>query len=153
VPTAGPDGAHELSVTVSDAAQNSSTVLDQTITTSNPQTTPVPRGGRAVHAQFVISWRWVRSQTTLRSIKVRRLPRDAHLAIRCTGRRCPRLRVRSATAKHVSKLLNGLANRRFHAGDKLLLTITAPRRSTERIELRMRNNRIPAARLVKRRSR
>ena len=44
VPTAGlPDGGHELAVTVTDAAQNSSTVLDQTITTSNPQTTPVSK--------------------------------------------------------------------------------------------------------------
>ena len=59
VPTAGqPDGPHELAVTVADAAGNSSTVLDQTITTSNPQTTPNPSGRAAIHARFVISWHW-----------------------------------------------------------------------------------------------
>ena len=51
VPTSGiPDGSHTLAVTVTDAARNSSTVLDQNITTSNPQTTPTPSGRRAIIA-------------------------------------------------------------------------------------------------------
>ena len=75
VPTAGlPDGSHELAVTVTDAARNSSTVLDQNITTSNPQTTPNPSGRRAIHARFTISWRWNGATTTLRSIRVQHLP-------------------------------------------------------------------------------
>ncbi|HEY3728745.1 MAG TPA: hypothetical protein VGL51_16330, partial [Solirubrobacteraceae bacterium] len=96
VPTRGfPDGAHELAVTVTDAAQNVSPVLDQTITTSNPQTTPVPRSRRAVHARFVISWSWAGRHTSLRSIKVQKLTRNAHVAVRCLGRGCPRLKVKS----------------------------------------------------------
>ena len=56
VPTAGlPDGPHQLSVTVTDAASNAALVRDQTIHTSNPEVTPAAR--RGVRAQFVISWR------------------------------------------------------------------------------------------------
>ena len=90
VPTQGlSDGAHELTVTVSDAAGNSSTVLDQTVTTSNPVTTPAGHG-RAVHARFVISWSWNGRRTLLRSIRAERLPRDARVGVGCTGHGCPR---------------------------------------------------------------
>jgi hypothetical protein len=151
VPTAGlTDGGHELAVTVTDAAQSSSTVLDQTISTSNPQTTPVPRSRRAVHARFVISWSWNGPRTLLRSIKVQKLTRSARVAVRCLGRGCPRLKVRSASSRHVRKLLRGLGNKRFRAGNRLRITVTAPHRTAERIELDMRNNRQPRARLVKR---
>jgi hypothetical protein len=151
VPTTGlPDGAHELSVTVTDAARNSSTVLDQTITTSNPQTTPVPRSGRAVHARFIISWSWTGNRTTLRSIEVQKLTSHANVAVRCLGRGCPRLKLRSAGARHVGRLLRALGGRRFRAGDRLRITVTARGRSAERIELRMRDNQLPQARLLKR---
>ena len=74
VPTRGlPDGRHELSVAVIDAAQNVSTVLDQKISTYNPQRTPIPRGRHSVHAQFVISWSWRGRTTRLRSISSRGL--------------------------------------------------------------------------------
>jgi hypothetical protein len=150
VPTRGlPDGRHELAVNVTDAAQNSSTVLDQTITTSNPQTTPVPKSGRAVRARFVISWNWNGAHTTLRSITVQKLPRDAHLSAHCLGRGCPRLKLRSASARHAGKLLHGLGGKRFRAGDKLHITVTAPRRQPERIELQMQNGHLPKARLLK----
>jgi hypothetical protein len=151
IPTRGfPDGSHELAVTVTDAAQNSSPVLDQSITTSNPQTTPVPRSRRAVHARFVISWSWNGRRTSLRSITVQKLTRGARVAVRCLGRGCPRLRVKSAGSRHVGKLLRGLGGKRFRAGDRLRITVTAPRRRPERIELDIRNARQPRARLVKR---
>jgi hypothetical protein len=151
IPTRGfPDGSHELAVTVTDAAQNGSPVLDQTITTSNPQTTPVPRSRRAVHARFVISWSWNGTRTSLRSITVQKLTRSAHVAVRCLGRGCPRLKVRSASSRHVGTLLRGLRGKRFRAGDRLRITVTQPRRQAERIELQMRDNRLPRARLLKR---
>jgi hypothetical protein len=151
VPTRGlPDGRHELAVTVTDAAQDSSTVLDQTITTSNPQTTPVPTSGRAVHARFVISWNWNGNHTTLRSIKVQKLTKHATVSVRCLGPGCPRLKLRSAAAGHVPRLLHALGGKRFRAGDRLRITVTAPGRSAERIELHMRDNQLPQARLLER---
>jgi hypothetical protein len=151
VPTTGlSDGRHELAVMVTDAAHNSSTVLDQTMTTSNPQTTPVPRSRRAVHARFIISWSWSGNRTTLRSIAVQKLTSHANVAVRCLGRGCPRLKVRSAGSRHVGRLLRGLGGKRFRADDRLRITVTARGRSPERIELRIRDNQLPQARLLKR---
>jgi hypothetical protein len=149
VATAGlPDGPHELKAIIADAAGNVSPVLDQTITTSNPQLTPVPTGARAIHARFRISWRWDGPRTLLRAISVSGLPGTAEVALACRGRGCPRLRRRRARAGHVGRLLGELHGRTFRAGDRLLITVTEPGHRTERIALTIRENRIPAARLL-----
>ncbi len=149
VPTAGlADGSHELALTVTDAARNSATVLDQTITTSNPQTTPSPSGRRTLHAEFVISWHWNGATTRLRSIRVKRLPRNARVAVSCSGKHCPKLRARAKGSRKISALLRRLAGRRLRAGQSLLITVTAPHHAAERIAVRIRNGRKPAARLL-----
>jgi hypothetical protein len=151
VPTIGfSDGSHELTVTVTDAAQNSSVVLDQTITTSNPQVTPAGGGRGGIRAEFVISWTWSGRHTRLRSISVRHLPANARLAVSCAGAGCPRVRIRSEPARHAGRLLRGLAERRLTEGDRLELTVTAPHRRAERIQLQIRDNRAPVARLLRR---
>jgi hypothetical protein len=150
VPTAGlPDGAHRLTVTVVDAASNLATVLDQNITTFNPAITPLPR--RSLKARFVISWRWSPNSTLLRSITTRKLPPRARVTLRCAGL-CPRLRVHSVPARNIKRLLRALRDHRFHAGDKLHLTVTERHHRTERIELAIRAGKIPRATLVGRRS-
>jgi hypothetical protein len=70
------------------------------------------------------------------------------VSVRCLGRGCPRLKLRSAGTHRVGKLLDGLAGKRFRAGDRLHITVTAPRRRAERIELQFRDNRLPRARLL-----
>jgi hypothetical protein len=147
--TALADGAHELAVAVTDAAGNTSTVLDQTITTSNPKATPTPTGRRTPHAQFVISWRWNGTRTLLRSIAVRHLPRRGHLTVRCTGRHCPKLTLRTVTLAKRARLVRELTGRRFTAGNRVLITVTAPHLGAERIELEIRNGRVPLARLLR----
>jgi len=147
VPTAGqPDGGHELSVTVTDAARNASTVFDQTISTANPQITP--RGHGRIRAQFVISWRWTGTHTTMRSIAVRGLPRRASITVSCRGRHCPRLRPHTARGRGVRTLLRSLGGRQYTAGDRLLITVAQGRRR-ERVELTIRNGRVPSARLLR----
>ena len=152
ISTAGlQDGSHALSVKVIDAADNNSTVLDQTITTSNapgPTSTVTPRPAKGVRAQFVMKWNWTRTRTTLRSIAVRKLPRRARVQVRCAGRGCPKLRLKSATGKRIGRLLTGLRGRTFRAGDRLRLTVTAPRMRSENIAVTIRRNRIPQARLL-----
>lgn len=143
------DGSHGLAVTVTDAAHNSSTVLDQNITTSNPQTTPRPSGHRALHAQFTISWRWSGPTTLLRSIRVKHLLRNARVTVRCAGKHCPRLRTSATGPRKISAMLAHLAGRRLTAGQSLLITVTAPRHRPERIALGIRNGRKPTARLLK----
>ena len=148
VPTAGlPDGRHELAVLVFDAANNEATVFDQNIYTVNPQHAPVPRGRRAVRGRFVIDWTWGERSTTLDRISVGRLPRGAALSVRCSGRGCPRLKLRSAAGSRIGRLLAGLAHRRFRSGDVLRLTATAPKHTSERVRLTIRSGQIPSARL------
>lgn len=150
VPTSAlPDGRHRLVVSVIDAARNSSTVFDQDITTSNPQTTPNPTGRHALHARFVITWHWRGATTVLRSIRVTHLARRARVAVRCTGLRCPRLRAHATGPRKVAALLKRLAARRLHAGQSLLITVTAPHHRAERIRLDIRNGRKPRARLLR----
>jgi hypothetical protein len=147
IPTTGlKDGRHELSVKVTDAAGNPGTPLDQTITTSNPLVTPRPAKG--VRAQFVMLWKWAGVHTTLRSVTARKLPRRAGVRVSCAGRGCPKLRIRSASGRRIKRLLSGLAGRNFRAGDKLRLTVTAPHLKSEKIQVTIRNNRIPQARLL-----
>jgi hypothetical protein len=150
IPTAGlADGSHELALTVTDAARNSATVLDQTITTSNPQTTPSPSGRRALHATFVISWRWKGASTLLRSIRVKRLLRNARVAVSCSGKHCPKLRASARGPRKAAALLRTLAGRRLRAGQSLLITVTAPHHAAERIALRIRKGLKPSARLLR----
>jgi hypothetical protein len=148
IPTTGlQDGRHDLSVKVIDAAGNETTAFDQTITTSNPLVTPRPAKG--VRAQFVMKWHWAGRRTILRSIAVRKLPRRGVVHVSCAGHGCPKLRPRSASGRRVKRLLSGLAGRKFRAGDKLRFTVTAPRHKSERIQVTIRNNRIPQARLLR----
>jgi hypothetical protein len=150
IPTSGlPDGKHVLAVSVSDAAGNSSPVLDQTITTSNPQTTPAPSGRRALHARFVISWRWSGATTLLRSVRVQRMPRNGRLSVRCIGKHCPKLRASAKGPRRAAALLRKLAGRRLRAGQSLLITVSAPHHAAERIALRIRKGLKPSAHLLR----
>jgi hypothetical protein len=150
VPTSRlPDGRHRLAVTVTDAAGDSSTVLDQQITTSNPLTTPVPRSHRTVHARFVIGWHWKGRSTRLLRISARHLPRRSVVNLKCVGERCPRLGARRAHAARVKTLFRALAGRVFTAGDALLITVAERGHKPERIKLLIRRGKIPLARLLR----
>jgi hypothetical protein len=145
------DGAHELVATVTDAAENTSTVLDQTVTTSNPQLTPVPAPASRpiVRAQFRISWHWRGRTTVLRTITVRRLPRNASVSVTCRGPGCPQLKLKRVRAKRASRLLGELSSRRLRSGDRLLIVVTAPGHAAERIRVTIRTSRRPLAQLLK----
>ena len=72
------------------------------------------------------------------------------MAVRCAGKRCPRLRAAATGPRKVAALLSRLAGRRLSAGQTLLITVTQPHHSAERIALGIRNGRKPSARLLKR---
>jgi hypothetical protein len=143
------DGRHELSVTVTDAAGNASTVLDREITTSNPRPTPAPRHG--IRTRFYLGWNWNGPVTRLDSASARRLPRRGRVTVSCRGPRCPALpRHRATGARAVRRLLRSLRGRRFHAGDHLFIEVRVAHRRAERIGLRFRRGRMPVARLLRR---
>jgi hypothetical protein len=149
ISTAGlPDGAHRLTVTVTDAAGTSAAVLDQSIDTFNPQKLPVPAARRRVHARLLISWRWSAQRTVLRSLRISKLPRHARVSVACSGPRCPTLRVHAAIKRHVRRLRRALAHLRLHPGDRLHITVRAPGHRPERIVLVIRRGAEPRARLL-----
>ncbi len=151
VPTAAfSDARHELTATVVDAAGNQATVLDQFITTSNPQLTPAPRGRRRVHMRFEISWRFAGSHTRLLKVVTERAPARGRVTVRCVGPHCPRLTVTSGAPRHLKRVIASLLAGRFRAGQRLFITVTAPRLRAERIELVIRAGRKPSARLLTR---
>jgi hypothetical protein len=71
----------------------------------------------------------------------------ARIAVRCYGRRCPRLAV-SAGYKRLGGALRSLAGRVLGAGDLLEITVTSPGLLPERIGVRIRNGEAPRARLL-----
>jgi hypothetical protein len=148
IPTARlPDGDHRLTVTVTDAAGNTATVLTRTIITGNPLLTPAPRTG--VRTRFDLSWRWGVDSTTLRSVvAVRSLPADAHIQLSCTGGGCPELTAAPQPAARLSALIRSLRYRTFRTGDRLVITVTDTHRATERLRLTMRPDRAPTAAFV-----
>jgi hypothetical protein len=151
VPTSGlSDGPHELSITVQDAADNSATVFDQTITTSNPQLTPQARGKREIRAQFLVHWRFRGATTRLQSIRVLHLPHGAAVSAHCTGRGCPRVGSRGVAARRIGRLLRRLTGRRFRAGDQLHLDVTQPHHRPLHLVLAFRDGARPVARLARR---
>lgn len=139
------DGSHDLQVLVTDAAGNTATVLDRTITTHNPHTTPLPRGRGRVRTQLVVSWRWRGAQTTIEAISARRLSSRAMLTVSCRGRRCPRLKHHRVSARDAPTLWHELTHRRFTAGDRLFVTIAQPPLRSERLAITIRDGRVPRA--------
>lgn len=117
---------------------------------TQPVTTVVlpPRARHHVHVRIALSWTWRGRHTQLRRIRVGRLPRRGRMAVVCRGRGCPRPRARAARPRRIRTLLGALDGRRFRAGDRLLITITAPGQVAQRAEVVIRNGRLPSVRLL-----
>jgi hypothetical protein len=149
VSTAGlVDGRHQLTVAVTDAAQNTSTVLNETITTRQSGTgtvlTPPPKPHH-VRAKLVIVSHYSGDHTRLVSIDAHGLPHNAQIAVRCRGRGCPRPSARTASTRRVRGLWRALTHEVFAAGDRVIFTIAAPGLLPERSELVIRKDAKPVA--------
>jgi hypothetical protein len=126
--------------------------------TTTPVVVPIPIGPsrpRGRHRRFValkltITWTWSASSSTLdRAVLGGRPPRGAMVTVACVGRGCPRLR-RTARGETPRRVLRSLSGLRFRPGDRFLITISAPSRTAERIEARIRGTGLPRVRLLAR---
>jgi hypothetical protein len=145
------NGAHELTATVTDAAGNTSTVLDQTITVANPVTTPQPTpvSGKTRHKPFaslVLYWTWTGPRTRLRSVSFTRLPVHTALTISCSARGCPGKHA-AAGAGAVRRLLRKFIGRSFRAGTRLRLTFTEAGHAPELVTVLIRDDHKPRVRV------
>jgi hypothetical protein len=160
---AGPDGSlREISWTPS-AHWDAMSVITSTGTLSAPAggSSPAPPAGtgtvaltptrpkrhRRLSVKIVISWRWNHRQTRLVRIKLGRMPARAAFSISCRGRGCPahKLHASSATIHRRHRTLRGKV---YRAGDRLLLSLTAPSWSPERARITIRDGRPPAVHLL-----
>jgi hypothetical protein len=105
----------------------------------------VPIAASRIATVFIASWTWNGPRSDLTSLRVRNLPRDGAVAVRCRGRGCPS-RLLYLSARHIGRLAHLLRGRTLYTGTSLLLTVSAPHRTPERIEFVMRAGRQPDAR-------
>jgi hypothetical protein len=120
------------------------TVVTQPLPAPPP---PKPHARARVRARLVISYRYHYAQTRILHVSISHFPRRARIAVRCYGRRCPRLAV-TAGYRRLGGALHSLGGRVLGAGDLLEITVTAPGLLPERIGVRIRNGEKPRARLL-----
>ncbi len=119
------------------------------VTTPQPTTLPVPRSRHALRVRVALSWTWRYGITRLNRVRFGRHPGRIAVTIVCHGHGCPRpLRLIASGSAGLRKLLRRLHDRRYRAGDHLLITLTAPGYLPERAELIIRYGRLPLARLL-----
>lgn len=119
-----------------------------------PVPTPVPRPAprpRALRIKLQISWTWNRATTRLSRTKVGSFPYRTQLQVQCRGRGCPRgdRKLRARGIHGVRHLLHRLRGHRYRAGDRIIITLTAPRYRAERAEVQIRWGRKPGVRLLR----
>jgi len=114
------------------------------VTTPIPTPLPVPKARHSLHIKIVMSWTWRGALVRLRKVTTGTMPGDTKLALRCRGRGCPRRSDTSASgARKVRRMLKGLAGRRYHAGDVLMVRLTAAGYRPESARIRFRNGKKP----------
>jgi hypothetical protein len=137
---------------VSPAPTTTATVTVPTVVTV-PVTTPVPQPPprpRALRIRLKISWTWNDASTRLRRTKVGTFPGRTHLELRCRGRGCPRRSRLSATGiRDVHRLLRLVDGWHYRAGDRLFITLQAPRYVAQRAEIDIRWGREPRIKLLR----
>ncbi len=122
-----------------------------TQTAPAPVTVPPPprTHGKTRRVRVAIKMHWTFNgiHTWLDRIHFSRLPAGAGIRVTCHGRDCPR-RVWSAGKRHVRRLAKALERRRFRAGQRLTITISAPGWIPERAGVRTRDGAVPVAKLL-----
>ncbi len=113
---------------------------------SSPVPTP-PAGRRRLRVKLSLSWTWNRAETHLKRMQVGRLPRVAQIRFVCRGAGCAHRPV-VARHGHVGRLERALRGRWFRAGDRVFITVSAPRRQAERAEIVIRSGMVPAVKLL-----
>jgi hypothetical protein len=106
-----------------------------------------PRRHRRLAVKILIRWSWTHRRTRLVGLTIGRVPARAALSITCRGRGCPAhtLHVSWRTLRRRHRIPGG---RVYHAGDRLLVSLSAPSWSSERARIVIRDGRLPAMRLL-----
>jgi hypothetical protein len=150
-----PAAATAAVVAVNDSSLNAIPIASPATTgtgTTAPPPPPPPAThgsghGRRLRVSLRLKWAWNRGHTELVWLKVGHHPRSVSVSVSCRGRGCP-LSAVSARARKLPRLLVALDGQVYGAGDRVVITLRARGYGRERVELVIRNGRIPKVQLV-----
>jgi hypothetical protein len=115
-------------------------------TGSGPVTiAPKPRKGH-LHVRIIMTWHWTKATTRLTKLRWIGLPKRATVTVSCTGRGCPARTWSGRPGKR--RRLRTLTGARFHAADRITITISQRGLISERAKVVIRANRIPKTKLL-----
>jgi hypothetical protein len=143
-------GTYEVGVMAVDAAGNSSRgVRSVTVAPATASKPPAPPPVARVAASVDLRWRVRGKQIKLERMRLTRMPAGAEAELRCKGKRCPIRRTRIFTpskrgAINVVKPLD-IDQRRFRAGQRLDLRISAPGHVGQVLRFNLKRGRQPKA--------
>jgi hypothetical protein len=106
-----------------------------------------PRRKHKLAVKIVMKWRWNHGHTRLLWVKIGRAPGRTVFSISCDGRGCPARRVHASVAT-LHRHPRALRGKLYRAGDRLLVSLTAPSWKAERARIRIRSGRVPFVRLL-----
>ena len=131
-------------------AEQTHLVYGPVSTTPVATTLPVGRGRRVLRVRLRLSWTWRYGVTRLADARIGHFPRRTRLTVSCRGRGCPAHLPRPARGRRaIGRSLRALRGRRFRAGDRLRVVLTAPGWRAERAELVIRYGRLPLVRTLR----
>ena len=98
--------------------------------------------------KILLRWTWNHGHTRLVRITIGRVPAHAAFSITCRGRGCPahKLKVTGGALRRHRRSLS--AGKVYRAGDRLLVSLSAPSWRSERARVTIRNGRKPGMRLL-----
>ena len=144
----GPLTVPPAATTGPSAGPTTTTTTTATNTGTTTVTAPTPkRPSSKVHVDIKLGWKWDGDRTRLRWIRFIGLPKHATIRLSCTGRHCLRA-ARAGNRRQREMLIASLEHRVLRAGQKLLITISAPGRQPERVEFLIRPGNEPLAKLL-----
>lgn len=119
-----------------------------TTSTSTTVTVPPPKPApKQVRVEIDLRWKWDGRRTRLRSIRFVALPKHATIRVRCSPKHCLR-DTKAGDRRQRRKLTALLEHHVFRAGQRLRITISAPGRKSERVEIKIRDGKEPVAKLL-----
>lgn len=146
-----PVTANPAAVAVNDASLNGIPVVPPQTGTQTPpppkQTKRAHHHKKQVRVKLTLKWRWNKRRTQLERMALGRLPHHARVHVTCTGGGCPH-HVLTASAHGVRHVIAILEGSLFAAGDRIEIVIGAPRRTPERVQISIRDGRIPRVKLL-----
>ena len=141
-------GTYEVGVTAVDAAGNSSRAV-RSVTVAPAPRPPAPPKIARVAASVDLRWRVRGKQIKLERMRLTRMPAGAEAELRCKGKRCPirRTRIFTPSKRGVINVVKPLDidQRRFRAGQRLDLRISAPGHVGQVLRFNLKRGRQPQA--------